>query len=300
MEPHNPVLIDSVLDVTSSHYGDRYLDLTAGYGGHAAKVLERVGAKGQAWLYDQDDEAIDHLRRKFKDASNVVITKSNFNEIDFRTLPDFESILMDLGVSSPQLDEPSRGFSFNKEADLDMRMDRTRELDAREIVNTYDEKKLADIFYQYGEERRSRQVARAICEARRVRPIASTIELASIIERVVKKSNKIHPATKVFQALRIEVNDELSVLEDALPKIVTKLTPGGRLVIITFHSLEDRIVKQYFKSLVTLERDNFGHEIGVPQFKLVTKRPIKGSVVDRNNPRSRSAKLRAIEKIKQK
>lgn len=300
MEPHNPVLIDSVLDVTSSHYGDRYLDLTAGYGGHAAKVLERVGAKGQAWLYDQDDEAIDHLRRKFKDASNVVITKSNFNEIDFRTLPDFESILMDLGVSSPQLDEPSRGFSFNKEADLDMRMDRTRELDAREIVNTYDEKKLADIFYRYGEERKSRQVARAICEARRVRPIASTIELASIIERVVKKSNKIHPATKVFQALRIEVNDELSVLEDALPKIVTKLTPGGRLVIITFHSLEDRIVKQYFKSLVTLERDNFGHEIGVPQFKLVTKRPIKGSVVDRNNPRSRSAKLRAIEKIKQK
>lgn len=300
MEPHNPVLIDSVLDVFRPHNEDRYLDLTAGYGGHAVKVLESIGASGQAWLYDQDDEAINHLCRKFKDTANVVITKSNFDKIDYRSLPNFENILMDLGVSSPQLDDGQRGFSFNKEADLDMRMDRTRELDASEIVNTYDEKKLANIFYRYGEERKSRQVAKAICEARRVRPIASTTELARIIEGVVKKSNKIHPATKVFQALRIEVNDELSVLEDALPKIVTKLTPGGRLAIITFHSLEDRIVKQYFKSLVTLERDNFGHEIGVPQFKLVTKRPIKGSEADRNNPRSRSAKLRAIEKIKQK
>lgn len=300
MEPHNPVLIDSVLDVLSPRAGDRYLDLTAGYGGHSAAVLARIGASGQAWLYDQDDEAIKFLRTKFKDTTNIQIEKSNFAEIDYQALPSFEMILMDLGVSSPQFDQVDRGFSFNKESKLDMRMDRSRELSAHTIVNTYDEKKLADIFYQYGEERRSRQVARAICEARRVRPIANTTELAGIVEKVVGKSGKIHPATRVFQALRIAANDELTVLESVLPQVASKLAPGGRLAVITFHSLEDRIVKQYFKSLVVLEKDNYGRDVGVPEFKLVTKRPIKGAQADRNNPRSRSAKLRAIEKIKQK
>lgn len=298
METHVPVLIDSVLDVLSPQVGDNYLDLTAGYGGHAAAVTERIGKSGQAWLYDQDETAVSYLRAKFETQQNVIIGQENFSEIDLGDLPRMERILMDLGVSSPQLDEAQRGFSFMREPRLDMRMDRKRKLDAYEIVNTYDEKKLADIFYRYGEERQSRRLAKAICEARRVRPIATTTELASLIEQNIGRKGKLHPATRVFQALRIAVNDELTALETVLPRLTDKLSPGGRLAVITFHSLEDRLVKQHFKSLTTLERDQYGASVGVLKFKLVTKRPIKGSVEDRNNPRSRSAKLRAIEKIK--
>lgn len=297
MERHIPVLIDDVLELLQPKSGDRYLDLTAGYGGHARAIIEKIGSTGQAWLYDQDEVVVDYLHRQFGDSSNVVITKDNFSEIDFSGLPRFECILMDLGVSSPQLDEAERGFSFERQARLDMRMDRKRKLSAYEIVNTYDEKKLADIFYQYGEERKSRQVARAISDTRRVRPIVYTTELAEIVTKVVKKAGKIHPATRVFQALRIAVNDEMTVLETALPQVCAQLQVGGRLAVISFHSLEDRIVKHYFKSLVTPERDSYGADVDVPNFKLVTKRPIKGSDRDRNNPRSRSAKLRVIEKI---
>lgn len=297
MERHKPVLIDDVLALLEPNAGDRYLDLTAGYGGHAAMVISKIGKSGQAWLFDQDDEAIEYLSEKFAGKANVVITKCNFAGIDYDNLPQFDCILMDLGVSSPQLDEGHRGFSFMSEGELDMRMDRNLKLSAYEIVNTYDEKKLADIFYQYGQERRSRQVARSIGEARRVRPIATTAELAEIVKRASSGGGKIHPATRVFQALRIAVNDELNALERALPKACDKLATGGKLAVISFHSLEDRIVKQYFKSLITPNRDNYGREIDVPSFKLVTKRPIKGSDNDRNNPRSRSAKLRVIEKI---
>lgn len=298
MEQHIPVLIDSVLDVLNPQSGDSYLDLTAGYGGHAAAIVERIGKSGQAWLYDQDATAVRYLLDKFDSQTNVVIRRDNFANIDLVKIPPIKLILMDLGVSSPQLEATERGFSFMRQARLDMRMDRSRELDAYEIVNTYDEKKLADIFYQYGEERQSRRLARVICEARRVRPIATTTELANLIEHTLKRHGKLHPATRVFQALRIAVNDELVALEQVLPRLTDKLSPGGRLAVISFHSLEDRLVKQHFKSLTTLARDQYGASVGVLKFNLVTKRPIKGSIADRNNPRSRSAKLRAIEKIK--
>jgi 16S rRNA (cytosine1402-N4)-methyltransferase len=204
---------------------------------------------------------------------------------------------MDLGVSSPQLDESERGFSFNKDAELDMRMDRSQSLTAKEIVNEYSEEELANIIYRYGEEKKSRRIAKAIVDNREVKPIKTTKQLADIVENCLPKSYRIHPATRTFQAIRIATNAELESLEATLPEATDHLNKDGRLAIISFHSLEDRIVKQFFKSLIEVDKDPVtGMEVESPNFRLINKKPLKGLQND-NNPRARSAKLRVVEKI---
>ena len=260
--------------------GERYIDLTAGYGGHAAAIMSRSGFDSGHILIDRDLSAISYLQEKFADNHNVKIVHSDF-ETALQTLDSgFDMVLADLGVSSPQLDNIDRGFSFNKEADLDMRMDQTQKVTAADFVNTLSERDLADLIYRYGEERQSRSIARNIV---RRRPISTTKDLAETVASAYKGKSRIHPATRTFQALRIAVNDELGQIERSLPMIETILNPGGRMGIISFHSLEDRIVKHFIRQS-SLE-------------------PLHKSVVQEeynqvSNPRARSAKLRVAIKNK--
>jgi 16S rRNA (cytosine1402-N4)-methyltransferase len=297
MKLHQPVLLEQTIDALDIKSGEIVIDMTAGYGGHSAKILKKIGESGRLILVDRDANAIKELKKKFKNCKNVEYIHSNYSEIDWKNIGNADKILMDLGVSSPQLDEPERGFSFNKDAELDMRMDRSQSLTAKEIVNEYSEEELANIIYRYGEEKKSRRIARAIVESRAVKTIKTTKQLADIIENCLPKSYRIHPATRTFQAIRIATNAELESLEATLPEAIEHLNPGGRLAIISFHSLEDRIVKQFFKGLVETEKDPVtGREVESPNFRLINKKPIKGSEQD-NNPRARSAKLRTVEKI---
>jgi 16S rRNA (cytosine1402-N4)-methyltransferase len=297
---HKPVLLTEVLEVLNPRPGQSYFDGTAGYGGHAAEILDKIGPEGRAILIDRDAEAVQALSARFN--GSVEIRHQSYLEAAEELLEDgtlVDLILLDLGVSSPQLDQPERGFSFKGEASLDMRMDRSQSLTAAEVVNRYPEGRLADLIYQYGEERKSRRIARAIVAAR---PIHDTAKLADVVRRAVneKPPHRIDPATRTFQAIRIEVNQELTQLESALPKLVELLTPEGRIAIISFHSLEDRLVKQFFS---TESKDcicppnqpvcTCQHQASL---KLLTRRPIAGTI-DAFNPRARSAKLRAAEKI---
>lgn len=298
MKLHQPVLLEQTIELLNPKPGSTVIDMTAGYGGHAEAILKRIKTNGELILIDRDYDAVEYLQRKFGGKTNVAILHSNYKDINWSEIGQIDSALMDLGVSSPQLDSRERGFSFNGEADLDMRMDRSQTLSAYNIVNEYSEAELADIIYYNGEEKRSRKIAKEIVTTRADKPIKTTKELAQIIEKIVPKHNyKIHPATKTFQAIRIAVNDELNSLEKTLPLVCEQLKVTGRLAVISFHSLEDRIVKQYFKRITTAETDPVtGGVIGSPNFKLVTKKPVKG-IMDDNNPRSRSAMLRVVEKI---
>lgn len=298
MKLHQPVLLEQTIELLDPKPGSTVIDMTAGYGGHAEAILERIKTNGELILIDRDYDAVEYLQRKFGGKTNVAILQSNFMEINWSEIGRIDSALLDLGVSSPQLDSKERGFSFNGEADLDMRMDRSQALSAKTIVNEYSEAELADIIYYNGEEKRSRKIAKEIVSSRGIKPITTTKELALIIEKVVpKRGQKIHPATKTFQAIRIAVNDELNNLEKTLPLVCEQLKAGGRLAVISFHSLEDRIVKQFFKSITFAETDPVtGGVIGSPNFRLVNKKPVKGIIED-NNPRSRSAMLRVVEKI---
>lgn len=298
MERHIPVLCDKVVEVLKPEPGEVFIDLTAGFGGHSAELLERVGQHGKGIMLDQDPEAITALQERFEGKSNVQIVKANFAGIDELDLPKADMILADIGVSSVQLDRSERGFSFSHDGPLDMRMDTTTGETAADLVADLSEADLADVIYQYGEERQSRRIAKAIVDARKVSTIDSTEQLASIIEAAIGRHGKHHPATKTFQALRIAVNDELGALERMLPRATSQLKPGGRLAIITFHSLEDRVVKNYFRSLVKPLKNDMGHDVSVPEFRLVTKKPISGLDEKDFNPRARSAKLRAVEHIK--
>ena len=297
MKLHQPVLLEQTIDLLDLKSGEIVMDMTAGYGGHSAEILKNIGPSGRLILVDRDREAIKELKKKFKHCKNVEYMHSNYADIDWEQIGKADKILMDLGVSSPQLDESERGFSFNKDADLDMRMDRSQSLTAKEIVNEYSEEELANIIYRYGEEKKSRRIAKAIVESRAQKPIKTTKQLADIIEDCLPKSYRIHPATRTFQAIRIATNSELESLEKTLPEAIAHLSRGGRLGIISFHSLEDRIVKQFFKSLTEVEKDPVtGMDVELPNFRLINKKPIKGSQND-NNPRARSAKLRVVEKI---
>lgn len=298
-ERHTPVLVDSVVEVLGPRTGESFLDLTAGYGGHAAELLDRVGENGQGYLIDQDSQAVAALKERFRKANNVKIIHANFEDSKWQEqVPPVDMVLMDLGVSSAQLETADRGFSFLSEARLDMRMNREQKTSAYEIVNSTPERELADIIYGYGEERRSRQIARAIGQARRVSPIETTKQLALVVAKIVPRRGKIHPATKTFQAIRIAVNDEIGKLERTLPGLPLLIKPGGRIAIISFHSLEDRRVKQFFRELARDKLDQYGQVTKPASFRLVTKKAVLGSVKDRNNPRARSAKLRAVEHIK--
>lgn len=283
--PHQPVLLDQVIRLLDPKSGQSFFDGTAGYGGHAEAIISRTGAKGRVVLVDRDSQAIKALQQRFGDRAEII--RANYADAAKNLAADgslFDLILLDLGVSSPQLDQPERGFTFQADEPLDMRMDRSQALTAYEVVNSYQEKRLADVIYQFGEERRSRAVARAIVNSR---PILTTGKLASIVQGVVRRSGKTNPATRTFQAIRIEVNGELQALSDALPELVRLLAPGGRLAVISFHSLEDRIVKHFIAARA---------KEGI--LENLTRKVVKGSDHDVYNPRARSAKLRAAVKIK--
>ena len=297
MKLHQPVLLEETISSLNLKSGEIVIDMTAGYGGHSAEILKIIGESGRLILVDRDNNAIRELRKKFGNYANVEYIHSNFADIDYGKIGRVDKILMDLGVSSPQLDESERGFSFNKDAKLDMRMDQSQNLTAKDIVNEYTEDNLANIIYRYGEEKRSRKIASEIVKHREETPITTTKQLADIVENCLPRGGKIHPATRTFQAIRIATNQELESIELALPDAVDSLKSRGRLTVISFHSLEDRIVKRFFKSLVEAQKDLVtGREIESPNFRLINKKPLKGSLID-ENPRARSAKLRTIEKI---
>ncbi len=286
---HTPVLLSEVLAGLNPSQNESYLDLTAGYGGHASRILDVTQNYKDSALIDRDEFAIEHLNEKFKGKGITIINKDFYSAVLqlFECGKTFDIILADFGVSSPQLDMEDRGFSFKNDGPLDMRMDRRQSLTADEIVNKWSERQLAQIFTDYGEEKpgRAKMLAREIVHHR---PIKSTKELADIIVGKSKYS-KVHPATRIFQAIRIVVNDELSEIEKTLPLLPKLLNKGGRVGIITFHSLEDRLVKEYFK-----EASSFGEE---SEIEIVNKKPIvAGNMELVINPRARSAKLRVAKR----
>lgn len=303
---HVPVLLQAVLHALQPVPGASYIDLTVGAAGHARGILGRSSPSGRLLALDADAEAVRYARSALSDlGERVVVRHGSFDELAMLAAEagfvPVQGIVADLGLSSRQLESAERGFSFQVPGPLDMRLDRsTQETMAADLVNGLSEPELAAIFYRYGEERRSRAVARAIV---RRRPLHSTTELADVVARAVGGvRGRIHPATRVFMALRIAVNDELGALERMLPQAVDILAAGGRLAVISFHSLEDRIVKDYFrqeaKGCVCPPEAPLcicGRE---PRLRVLTRRPVKPSADEcARNPRSRSAKLRVAEKL---
>lgn len=298
---HIPVLCQEVSRVLRPAEGDTYVDLTAGFGGHASAVIDQLGSTGRAYLVDQDPIALEALQDRFGSDSRVHVLRANFASIDWEGIPAPDMILADLGVSSVQLDDAGRGFSFRQDAPLDMRMDQTRSQTAAELLAELDEAALADILWKYGEEKRSRQIARAIVQRRSSEPIRSTLQLADLVRAQYPKGyHRIDPATRTFQALRIAVNRELEAIEIMLDTALAALSPGGRLAIISFHSLEDRIIKQKMRDITRDVCDTItGQALQESRFRLVTKKPIIAAPQEiAYNPRARSAKLRAVEKKK--
>lgn len=287
---HVPVMREEVMEALNLKRNGIYLDATLGMGGHAEAILQRAGECTLIGM-DRDDEAIDISRTRLKGYKNVHIVKESFshmkdavNNIGFNRV---NGIFLDIGVSTLQLKYEGRGFSFLKDDPLDMRMDRKQRLTAEKVVNSYPEKDLADVIWKYGEERYSRKIAKAIVNARHKKRIRSCRELAGVIEKVVWRKGRIHPATRTFQAIRIEVNRELEQLSTAIDSGAELLEKEGRLCVLSYHSLEDRIVKNAFKKLA---KDGIFH--------IITRKPLVPSRHEqKENPSSRSAKLRVAEKI---
>ncbi len=284
---HIPVLPKEVIELLAPHPGESYLDLTAGYGGHANDVLRLIGKKGKAVLVDRDINSINYLKKKFAVDKQIEFIQSDFYSASQDLVSQnkkFDCILADVGVSSPHLDNPDRGFSFMNNGPLDMRMDSSSKLTASEIVNSYSQEDLANLLFRYGELRTSRKIAQIIVQNR---PHNTTNELASVIPGQYKA--RMRTLAQVFQALRIEVNDELGQLSRSLELWHKLLNPGGRLAVITFHSLEDRIVKQYFS-------EHGGNDI-TSELRILNKKPITAGPDEIvYNPRARSAKLRALQR----
>lgn len=305
---HKSVLLQETIDLISPKPGGIYIDATVGAGGHAKEILSRIGKAGVLIAMDKDKSALEISGSNLK-GKNVLFIHADFKNITEAVLKsgyqEVDGIIADLGVSSMQLDKGARGFSFGKHAKLDMRMDTNQKLSAYDVVNTYTETELIKIFYSYGEEPKAKQIARRIIKTRELRPIIWTDQLAEVVRGVKRGTHspkRIDPATRVFQALRIEVNQELSALGSALPQMVSLLKVGGRMGIISFHSLEDRIVKQFFveKAKRCICPPEYPkcvchHE---PELAVITKKPVTANDAEiRNNPRSRSAKLRVAEKL---
>ena len=303
MSKHISVLLDECIENLNLKENSTVVDCTLGYGGHSSEILKRIN-KGYLFAFDQDTEAILNSTQRLNEIrNNYEIINSNFvnikEELNKRGIDSVDSILYDLGVSSPQLDEDYRGFSFHQDARLDMRMDQNNSLDAYYVVNNYSYDKLVEIFYKYGEEKYATSIARGIINSR---PIKTTLELVEVIKNNVPEKYKRdkHPARKVFQAIRIEVNDELNVFEKSLRDSLELLNVGGRICVITFHSLEDKICKNIFKEASSVDEamkklpiipDEY-----LPKYKVLkTIEPSKKELEDNN--RARSAKLRIIERI---
>jgi len=289
---HVPVLLKEAIDFLDVRRGGTYIDATVGLGGHSYEIAKRLGAPGHLTGLDKDPAAltIAHAKLNGEDWPKITLLQCSFAEVGERFGKNFaDGILADLGVSSLQLDDAARGFSFQADGPLDMRMDPRSERTAEQVVNHLDERELADVIYEFGEERRSRRIARAIV---RSRPIRSAAHLAGVISAAARPMNqaerRIHPATRTFQALRIFVNrelDDLRALLEAAPRI---LKPGGRVVVISFHSLEDRIVKDAFREGAIKDK----------HFRVLTKKPVTATELESDrNPRARSAKLRAAERV---
>lgn len=289
---HIPVLVSEVLSLLRPRAGGRYLDATVGPGGHAEAILGAAGPGAVLVGLDRDAEALGHARARLaRFGDRVLLRHARYEELAEVVGPDaqFDGILFDLGVSSLQFDEPARGFSLTREGPLDMRMDRSRGETAAELLQRLPERELADLIYRWGEERFARRIARAIHERGRRQPIRTTTALAEVVAAAVPRSRwprHIHPGTRTFQALRITVNDELTGLAAALEASADHLAPGGRVAAISFHSLEDRIVKQTWRRLQS--------ERGM---RVVTRKPVGATDAEvAANPRARSAKLRALER----
>lgn len=292
---HRPVMLKEVISSLNLKTGDVVLDATVGLGGHSKEILKRILPGGSLIGLDQDRSAILIAETSLKDFSpNFKILNENFRNLgkvlSKEGIKSLDAVIFDVGVSSYQLDDAQRGFSLKSDARLDMRMDPRAKVSAYDIVNEYKEEDLADIIYRFGEERFSRRIARRIIEGRKPKPIETTVKLAEIVRGAVgnkHKKGRIDPATRTFQAIRIAVNDELNALEEGIKEAVSYLGLGARIAVISFHSLEDRIVKNLFKGYA-----------GLGVLKIITKRPLTPQDDEMAiNPRSRSAKLRIAERI---
>jgi len=308
---HEPVLLEEVLRHLAVKPGGTYIDGTVGSGAHALALLREMGPKGRLLGIDRDEEAVRRTERRLsewgaKHGGDVLIVCASFADIaDVARDSGFtrvDGVLLDLGISSDQIEAPDRGFSFRHEGRLDMRMSRSQQTTASDLVNRLDEAELESLIREYGEERQARRIAKAIVRRRRVAPIRTTRELSELVERAVGRRGRIHPATRTFMALRIAVNDELAALERGLAGAVKVLNVGGRLGVISFHSLEDRIVKHFFREHAgRWESLAAGGQVwrgAEPPVRLVNRRPVCPSNAEQErNARSRSAKLRVAERV---
>jgi len=306
---HLPVLLDECLDALDIKEDGIYVDCTLGGAGHSLEILKRLSPKGRLIGIDQDVDALKAAKEKIKDYNNVTYVHDNFHNIeailDKLGIDKVDGILMDLGVSSYQLDSTERGFSYMRDATLDMRMDRSQSLSAFEVVNNYSEQELGDILRNYGEEKFSKRIANFIVDRRAEKSIDTTLQLVNVIDAAIPAKYKRdggHPAKRTFQGIRIEVNGELRILNSAIENGVHKLNEGGRMAVITFHSLEDRIVKNAFKELQ--DPCKCPKELPMcvcgktPIIKLISRKPIRATEEELEvNARSRSAKLRVVKKI---
>lgn len=307
-EPHQPVLYKEIIYLLQPRRAGRYVDGTLGAGGHAWGILEASKPDGLLLGFDVDGNAIKLARKRLAPyVDRVTIIRSSFNtlstQLELVGWHKVDGVLLDLGISSMQLEDPARGFSFQHDAQLDMRFNQQNPVRAIDLVNNLAEKDLADLIYEFSEEKRSRQIAKAIVHAR---PVETTLQLAEIVSTITSSGRPgMHPATRTFQALRIAVNQELDSLQNTLPQAVDALNPGGRLAVIAYHSLEDRIVKQYFRresvDCICPPKQPIctcGHKASI---KIVTKRPVRPNDSEiKENPRARSARLRVAERIKTK
>lgn len=303
---HYTVMLNEAVDALECCDGKIYVDCTLGGGGHSELILKRIQPNGRLIAFDIDDEAISHSKERLKNFKNLTIIKSSYTNIksELKKLGIEKitgGVILDLGASYHQLTKQERGFSFSKEAPLDMRFDMNADFSAYDVINTYKEDDLVRIFSEYGEERFSKRIAKSIVENRRIRAIRTTKELADIIVKAAPhiKSN-IHPATRVFQAVRIEVNHELQNVKNVLNDILDLIDVGGIICVISFHSLEDRIVKQIFKRESQKCRcNNIICTCKPPKIELVNKKPIvAGEIELKENPPSRSAKLRVVRCVR--
>lgn len=304
---HKSVLLEEAIKSLNIQEDGIYVDCTLGYGGHSEEILKRI-KKGKLFAFDQDENAIKYCHDKFRDYDNIEIIKSNFvnmkKELNNRGIYKVDGILFDLGVSSPQLDDGERGFSFHQDAVLDMRMDVNGELTAKDVVNNYEKEELIRIFREYGEEKYAVSIANKIIEYRKNKEIASTLELVDIIKSGVpfKAMRDGHPARRVFQAIRIEVNKELDVLKIALEDAIELLSKDGIISVITFHSLEDKIVKKIYKKYSDIDAELKKLPVipdeYAPILKIVEAKITPGKKELEDNNRARSSKLRVAKKIR--
>lgn len=305
-EHHVPVMLNESLDLLITDRSGVYFDATLGFGGHSTEILNRLSGDGKLIAADVDKDAFEFSQKKFADSSRVSLYNFNYSFIDviakIEPIQYFDGVLADLGVSSFQLDNPESGFTYRNDAALDLRMDKTKKITAADVLNNFDEEDIANIIYEFGEEKNSRKIARSILEKRSAQKIETTGQLVTIINELVPEIYRRKTLSRVFQALRIYVNDELDNLKLFLENSLKVLKTGGRIVVITYHSLEDRIVKDFFKNETIVNLSPKEDPLGLikleSRLKLINKKPIVPTENEiRDNYRARSAKLRVAERI---